>query len=109
MAVSRGQLRALDGSVACVDCGNPAVHYDHRDYDHPLEVEPVCQSCNIRRGAGANGDDSNTEPTRISSHLARQLRELGEREGHSMRWLMDKAVDLLVEEYQQRGIILCHK
>lgn len=37
--------------VTCVDCGkNPAIEYDHRDYTRPLEVDPVCQSCNQLRG-----------------------------------------------------------
>lgn len=34
----------------CVDCGSPAEHYDHRDYNKPLEVDPVCRKCNSRRG-----------------------------------------------------------
>jgi hypothetical protein len=34
----------------CVDCGAKAYCYDHRDYRKPLEVEPVCRSCNKRRG-----------------------------------------------------------
>lgn len=34
----------------CMDCGKPAEQYDHRDYGKPLEVEPVCRSCNLRRG-----------------------------------------------------------
>lgn len=34
----------------CVDCGNQAEHYDHRRYLEPLEVVPVCRSCNIKRG-----------------------------------------------------------
>ena len=36
--------------VPCVDCGKRAEHYDHRDYTKPLEVEPVCRSCNKLRG-----------------------------------------------------------
>jgi hypothetical protein len=36
----------------CVDCGNPAECYDHRDYTRPLKVEPVCKACNNRRGPG---------------------------------------------------------
>lgn len=41
-----------DGSagVPCVDCGDPATGYDHRDYRKPLEVDPVCNPCNRRRG-----------------------------------------------------------
>lgn len=36
----------------CVDCGKPACDNDHRDYDEPLKVEPVCRSCNLLRGPG---------------------------------------------------------
>lgn len=35
---------------ACVDCGKPALDYDHSDYLKPTEVEPVCRGCNQRRG-----------------------------------------------------------
>lgn len=34
----------------CVDCGDPAFDYDHRDYNRPLDVQPVCRACNGRRG-----------------------------------------------------------
>lgn len=37
-------------SYQCVDCGDKAAEYDHRDYSKPLEVEPVCRKCNCRRG-----------------------------------------------------------
>lgn len=46
-----GLLPHLDGSIACVDCGAPACDYDHRDYNKPLEVEPVCRRCNKLRGS----------------------------------------------------------
>lgn len=36
----------------CVDCGDYSTMYDHRDYRYPLNVEPVCMSCNSRRGKG---------------------------------------------------------
>jgi hypothetical protein len=36
--------------LLCVDCGKQATEYDHRDYNEPLKVEPVCHSCNMRRG-----------------------------------------------------------
>jgi hypothetical protein len=49
-AVDRGVLARLDGSIACTDCGNPACQYDHRDYSRPLDVDPVCRSCNKKRG-----------------------------------------------------------
>lgn len=34
----------------CTDCQGDATEYDHRDYNKPLEVEPVCRGCNVRRG-----------------------------------------------------------
>ena len=49
-AKRQGLLPQLDGSIACTDCGAPAQEYDHRDYGRPLDVQPVCRSCNKRRG-----------------------------------------------------------
>jgi hypothetical protein len=37
-------------TLACTDCGVPAECYDHRDYARPLDVQPVCRSCNAMRG-----------------------------------------------------------
>lgn len=50
LAIKLGQLPKLDGTTACVDCGQPAKVYDHREYAKPLEVVPLCRSCNFRRG-----------------------------------------------------------
>lgn len=37
----------------CMDCnGRQAECYDHRDYNKPLEVDPVCLQCNSSRGRG---------------------------------------------------------
>lgn len=50
-AKKKGVLTALpDGVTSCSDCGKPATCYDHRDYNKPLEVDPVCSSCNRKRG-----------------------------------------------------------
>ena len=49
-AIAGGVLPRLDGTIKCVDCGNPAKVYDHRDYDNHLDVSPVCISCNVKRG-----------------------------------------------------------
>ena len=55
-AVRRGLLpKASD--LVCVDCGVAAVEYDHRDYNRPLAVEPVCRSCNLFRGPGILPND----------------------------------------------------
>jgi hypothetical protein len=37
-------------TLKCMDCGSNASDYDHRDYNRPLDVQPVCRSCNLRRG-----------------------------------------------------------
>lgn len=48
-AIRDGYLPCLT-TLVCADCGSQAQVYDHRDYSKPLEVEPVCHSCNVRRG-----------------------------------------------------------
>lgn len=54
-AINRGEIIDLKTqSVACVDCGVRAQCYDHRDYLKPLQVDPVCFSCNKLRGEGLN-------------------------------------------------------
>jgi hypothetical protein len=51
MAVKKGELPDLKAQeIPCVDCGARATSYDHRDYSKPLEVEPVCNKCNSKRG-----------------------------------------------------------
>lgn len=40
--------------IPCVDCGEQAQCYDHRDYLEPLVVEPVCDPCNYHRGLAVN-------------------------------------------------------
>lgn len=51
-AVKAGVLPDLScGEYACSDCGGVASEYDHRDYARPLDVDPVCRSCNCKRGA----------------------------------------------------------
>lgn len=49
LAIRAGYL-AKPETLACSDCGKPATGYDHRDYNRPLDVEPVCRSCNVKRG-----------------------------------------------------------
>lgn len=38
--------------LICKDCGCQASEYDHRDYNKPLDVDPVCGPCNTKRGKG---------------------------------------------------------
>ena len=48
-AVKSGKLAPVR-SLKCVDCSAPATLYEHRSYDRPLDVVPVCYRCNRRRG-----------------------------------------------------------
>lgn len=48
-AQRRGEM-PHPGTLPCADCARPAQCYDHRDYDRPLDVAPVCRSCNQKRG-----------------------------------------------------------
>jgi len=38
-------------TLFCVDCEKPAECYDHRDYNKPIDVVPVCRKCNFQRGS----------------------------------------------------------
>ena len=51
-AVERGNLPSLRVcTIMCVDCKKErATMYDHRNYNFPLWVEPVCNRCNQKRG-----------------------------------------------------------
>ena len=49
-AIKRGDLPPIK-YLKCVDCGKDAFCYDHRDYRKPLKVDPVCKSCDGKRGA----------------------------------------------------------
>jgi hypothetical protein len=48
-AIARGDLKPAKGQP-CVDCGKDARDLEHRDYTMPLDVVPVCRSCNLKRG-----------------------------------------------------------
>jgi len=50
-AIKAGKLKPVK-ELDCVDCGKQAKFYDHRNYNKPLDVVPVCHSCNLHRGHG---------------------------------------------------------
>ena len=50
-AKTAGLVPAIQGQK-CVDCDDWATEYDHRDYRRYMDVEPVCQLCNAKRGQG---------------------------------------------------------
>lgn len=76
-AIYHGDLPKLDGSVKCVDCGDAANEYDHRDYKKPMEVEPVCMGCNQLRGPGVNAFPAEGKQKRLS-RLKRHYMKYGE-------------------------------
>ncbi len=49
-AVESGLLPVIVAGTLCVDCGGQAEVYDHRDYNRPLDVAPVCKACDALRG-----------------------------------------------------------
>ena len=36
--------------VKCRFCPDRATQHDHRDYNFPLQITPVCKSCNLKLG-----------------------------------------------------------
>lgn len=70
VAIRRGLLPSLKaGEYACTDCGSVAHEYDHRDYGRPLDVEPVCRSCNKQRGTAIWPTAERYAFKRIEAHL----------------------------------------
>lgn len=67
-AVRAGAL-AHPSKLHCSDCGRPAAQYDHRDYTKPLNVAPVCRSCNVMRGSADVWRElaSTPEPTKAAA------------------------------------------
>lgn len=97
-AIKAGKLMPI-AECTCVDCGDPAHHYDHRDYEKPLEVDPVCRSCNYLRGSGLNAfkEVEEEEGTihagiRLPKDMMDSLREISVKEGRStsgmIRWVL---------------------
>lgn len=65
-AIRHGEIPA-PATLACTDCGGQAQQYDHRDYNFPLVVEPVCRPCNLRRGPAI--------PLKATAQMADDLRD----------------------------------
>lgn len=86
-AISKGRLPP-PWSQKCVDCGNPARVFDHRDYAAPLDVEPVCGTCNQRRGPASWSKNSPLQdahrprhgnPSSVSAPSAPSPQRVGQR------------------------------
>ena len=81
-AVKAGKLPKVT-TLDCVDCGKPAEHYDHRDYNKPLDVEPVCRSCNKKRGPAIKNDRDETVPimVRLTETQFKKLERIADKNG----------------------------
>lgn len=73
-AIALGRLMPAD-SFRCTDCPEWAAEYEHRNYSQPFAVDPVCTSCNCRRGPGTLGpffsarSISRVHPTTAAFHV----------------------------------------
>lgn len=68
-AICRARAKGLLGAAAehkCADCEAQAFDWDHRDYAKPLDVQPVCRSCNQRRGPALFPRDRTPEPAKVA-------------------------------------------
>lgn len=86
MAIAAGVLIPIAQCI-CVDCGATAECYEHRDYNKPLVVDPVCKGCNIRRGPGlplpTSADGTNTKRFWMPEQISRCYENLKGGEGYS--------------------------
>jgi hypothetical protein len=55
--------------LPCSDCAERASCYDHRYYQYPLLVEPVCSSCNTKRGPALDFTANNVKISIQDKHL----------------------------------------
>jgi ribosomal protein S27E len=98
-AVREGRLvRLRKVYVKCTDCDDRATVYDHRNYDNPLDVAPVCQSCNLRRGkATFTPRDTSGFKVRYSIKVPdaeyQLLAARSKATGRSITWLLARAID----------------
>ena len=104
--VKSGKLPDLKATeVFCVDCGERATQYDHRDYGEPLKVEPVCRSCNAKRGkalamAAKNHLQVATVSIKVTRNRYKELRRLAKANGHTISWLANFALDLYFQSVE---------
>lgn len=71
-AIRRKELRPPN-EYQCADCDKQAEVYEHRDYRAPLAVEPVCRSCNQRRGPGAPFDFLTAKAKQRAERVAKEI------------------------------------
>ena len=78
-AICKGKL-PHPTELKCVDCGDDAECYDHRDYYQPLSVEPVCMRCNSTRPQAMPHVDGWHERTKRTKPVQLGIRRLEKRQ-----------------------------
>ncbi len=102
------------GDLPCVDCGGPAAVYDHfRGYarEHWLDVEPVCISCNAKRGwlkRELSPSDMSAVLVRLPTWLVNELdadaRASGRSRNSQVVWLLQRAYPDATARHPERLI-----
>lgn len=110
-AVLDGELPNLKTQeVVCSNCKNArATQYDHRDYNKPLQVAPVCASCNGKLGkakfdpskAAKPMNITGTHPVKVDSKLYDTLRAIAKRRGMLISALLNKILAQYFGEQQK--------
>ena len=59
--------------VKCMDCDKRATCWDHRDYLKPDDIDPVCHSCNWKRGPAKPVNVDDLSPRRRENFYKRQF------------------------------------
>lgn len=97
-AIRRGELpHPVRDCLKCTDCSGNAIEYDHRDYNQPLAVQPVCRRCNLRRGPAIRRRWSPRDPDVMEMFRRRCSRPV-------LPWARDyclKWLSFLVEEIEE--------
>jgi|SRR5208283_4782775 len=111
-AVRNGKLPNLKKEVVkCSDCDSRAVQYDHRDYNQPLKVDPVCRSCNGRRGKAkfevpAGFVETNLMglcSVKLENKEYEKLREFAQKNGQRIQFLLTEAVREFLQRKNAKG------
>lgn len=95
IAVREGKIKQLSKhEIKCVDCGEKATEWDHRDYRKPLDVEPVCRKCNNHRGPGLPWPEGyEGKPRRINVNGFKWSKLNGEADGEDSSWLSGRCLN----------------
>ena len=110
MAIRKGTLEPAS-KFRCVDCGDKASDYDHRDYRKPLEVVPVCRSCNLLRGSAKRCGCKKCSvsygvliATRAPAYLYDQMTELAKKNRRSLAGEIFVAIRSYIEIQDARAM-----